>query len=78
MSLKFACVDGPFFAAHKVNFDEAVVRLKMAAGREKKPPSAGRRGRRKTTAAEARQTPSTSTGRPRSAPSLRRRGGVIA
>jgi ferredoxin--NADP+ reductase len=27
--MKFACVDGPFFDAHKVNFEEAVVRSKM-------------------------------------------------
>ena len=26
---KFACVDGPFFDAHRVDFDEAVVRSKM-------------------------------------------------
>jgi hypothetical protein len=77
VSLTFAWVDGPFFDAHKVNFDEAVVRSKMAAGREKKPPLARCRCRRKTTATEARQTPSTSAGRPRSASSLRRRGGVI-
>lgn len=28
-SLKFACVDGPFFDAHEIDFDEAVVRSKM-------------------------------------------------
>jgi ferredoxin--NADP+ reductase len=27
--LKFACVDGPFFDAHKVNFAEATIRSKM-------------------------------------------------
>jgi ferredoxin--NADP+ reductase len=32
--LKFACVDGPFFDAHKVNFDEAVVRSKMYVDQE--------------------------------------------
>jgi ferredoxin--NADP+ reductase len=26
--LRFACVDGPFFDAHKVDFDELVVRSK--------------------------------------------------
>ena len=26
---KFACVDGPFFDAHEVDFDQAVVRSKM-------------------------------------------------
>ena len=33
--LKFACVDGPFFDAHKVNFDEAVVRSKMYVDEER-------------------------------------------
>ncbi len=32
--LKFACVDGPFFDAHKVDFDEAVVRSKMYVDQE--------------------------------------------
>lgn len=32
---QFACVDGPFFDAHKVNFDEAVVRSKMYLDQEK-------------------------------------------
>ena len=32
---RFACVDGPFFDAHKVNFDEAVVRSKMYVDDEK-------------------------------------------
>lgn len=32
--LKFACVDGPFFDAHKVNFAEATVRSKMYAEEE--------------------------------------------
>ncbi len=32
---QFACVDGPFFDAHKVNFDEAVVRSKMYFDQEK-------------------------------------------
>jgi ferredoxin--NADP+ reductase len=27
--VKFACVDGPFFDAHQVDFDEAVHRSKM-------------------------------------------------
>ena len=27
--VKFACVDGPFFDAHRVDFDEAVRRNKM-------------------------------------------------
>ena len=27
--VKFACVDGPFFDAHEVDFDEAVQRSKM-------------------------------------------------
>ncbi len=33
--LKFACVDGPFFDAHKVNFDEAMVRSKMYVDEER-------------------------------------------
>src|SRR3990172_629778 len=33
--LKFACVHGPFFDAHKVNFDEAVVRSKMYVDEER-------------------------------------------
>jgi ferredoxin--NADP+ reductase len=33
--LKFACVDGPFFDAHKVNFEEAVVRSKMYVDQER-------------------------------------------
>jgi ferredoxin--NADP+ reductase len=33
--MKFACVDGPFFDAHKVNFDEAVVRSKMYVDQER-------------------------------------------
>ncbi len=32
---RFACVGGPFFDAHKVNFDEAVVRSKMYVDQEK-------------------------------------------
>ena len=32
---QFACVDGPFFDAHEVNFDEAVVRSKMYVDDEK-------------------------------------------
>ena len=32
---QFACVDGPFFDAHEVNFDEAVVRSKMYVDEEK-------------------------------------------
>jgi ferredoxin--NADP+ reductase len=32
--VKFACVDGPFFDAHKVDFDEAVRRNKMYADLE--------------------------------------------
>ncbi len=32
---RFACVDGPFFDAHKVDFDEAVVRSKMYVDDEK-------------------------------------------
>jgi ferredoxin--NADP+ reductase len=32
---KFACVDGPFFDAHRVDFDEAVVRSKMYVDEEK-------------------------------------------
>jgi ferredoxin/flavodoxin---NADP+ reductase len=31
---KFACVDGPFFDAHQVDFDEAVVRSKMYVDEE--------------------------------------------
>ncbi|MBT6221564.1 MAG: sulfide/dihydroorotate dehydrogenase-like FAD/NAD-binding protein [Rhodospirillaceae bacterium] len=33
--VKFACVDGPFFDAHQVDFDEAVRRNKMYADMEK-------------------------------------------
>ncbi len=33
--LKFACVDGPFFDAHKVNFAEAIVRSKTYAEEER-------------------------------------------
>ncbi|HET7566830.1 MAG TPA: sulfide/dihydroorotate dehydrogenase-like FAD/NAD-binding protein [Gaiellaceae bacterium] len=32
---KFACVDGPFFDAHAVDFDEAVVRSKMYVDEER-------------------------------------------
>lgn len=32
---KFACIDGPFFDAHTVDFDEAVVRNKMYVDEEK-------------------------------------------
>ena len=32
---KFACVDGPFFEAHAVDFDEAVVRSKMYVDQER-------------------------------------------
>ena len=32
--VKFACVDGPFFDAHQVDFDEAVVRSKMYVDEE--------------------------------------------
>jgi len=32
---KFACVDGPFFDAHAVDFDEAVVRSKMYVDQER-------------------------------------------
>jgi ferredoxin--NADP+ reductase len=32
--VKFACVDGPFFDAHAVDFDEAVVRSKMYVDEE--------------------------------------------
>jgi ferredoxin--NADP+ reductase len=32
---QFACVDGPFFDAHQVNFDEAIVRSKMYVDQEK-------------------------------------------
>jgi ferredoxin--NADP+ reductase len=32
---KFACVDGPFFDAHEVDFDEAVVRSKMYVDEER-------------------------------------------
>jgi ferredoxin/flavodoxin---NADP+ reductase len=31
---QFACVDGPFFDAHQVNFDEAIVRSKMYVDQE--------------------------------------------
>ena len=34
--VKFACVDGPFFDAHEVDFDEAVQRSKMYVKEEKK------------------------------------------
>ncbi|MBI4340342.1 MAG: sulfide/dihydroorotate dehydrogenase-like FAD/NAD-binding protein [Chloroflexi bacterium] len=33
--LKFACVDGPFFDAHKVNFAEAIVRSKTYVDEER-------------------------------------------
>ena len=33
---RFACVDGPFFDAHKVDFDEAVVRSKMYVDDERR------------------------------------------
>jgi len=33
---KFACVDGPFFDAHLVDFDEAVTRSKMYVDEEKR------------------------------------------
>ena len=33
--LKFACVDGPFFDAYKINFDEAIVRSKMYVDEER-------------------------------------------
>jgi len=33
---KFACVDGPFFDAHLVDFDEAVVRSKMYVDEERR------------------------------------------
>ena len=32
---RFACVDGPFFDAHAVDFDEAVVRSKMYVDEER-------------------------------------------
>lgn len=32
--MKFACIDGPFFDGHKVDFDEAVVRSKMYIDQE--------------------------------------------
>jgi ferredoxin--NADP+ reductase len=32
---RFACVDGPFFDAHQVDFAEAVVRSKMYVDEEK-------------------------------------------
>jgi ferredoxin--NADP+ reductase len=32
---KFACVDGPFFDAHEVDFDQAVVRSKMYVEEER-------------------------------------------
>ncbi len=32
---KFACVDGPFFDAHQVDFAEAVVRSKMYVDEER-------------------------------------------
>jgi len=34
--IKFACVDGPFFDAHEVDFDEAVSRSKMYVKEEQK------------------------------------------
>ena len=34
--VKFACVDGPFFDAHEVDFDEAVSRSKMYVKEEQK------------------------------------------
>ncbi len=33
--MMFACVDGPFFDAHEVNFAEAVVRSKMYVEEER-------------------------------------------
>ena len=33
--VKFACVDGPFFDAHEVDFDEAVSRSKMYVKEER-------------------------------------------
>ena len=33
--VRFACVDGPFFDAHKVDFDEAMRRNKMYVEQEK-------------------------------------------
>ena len=33
--VKFACVDGPFFDAHQVDFEEAVRRNKMYVKQEK-------------------------------------------
>ena len=32
---KFACVDGPFFDAHEVDYDEAVARSKMYVDEER-------------------------------------------
>ena len=34
--VRFACVDGPFFDAHEVDFDEAVSRGKMYVKEEQK------------------------------------------
>ena len=34
--LKFACVDGPDFEGHKVNFDELILRSKRFEKEEKK------------------------------------------
>jgi len=31
---KFACIDGPFFDAHAIDFDEAIVRSKMYVDEE--------------------------------------------
>ena len=33
--IKFACVDGPDFDAHQVDFDELIMRLKQYKGEEK-------------------------------------------
>jgi ferredoxin--NADP+ reductase len=33
--VKFACVDGPDFDAHKVDFDEVMQRLKIYKGHER-------------------------------------------
>jgi ferredoxin--NADP+ reductase len=41
--MKFACVDGPFFDAHEVDFDEAVTRSKMYVDQEQLA-AAGERG----------------------------------
>ena len=38
---KFACVDGPFFDAHAIDFDEAEARKEMYAADERTPASCG-------------------------------------